>query len=297
VARGGHQMAADAGGETAPASAAGRPLLTRRRKRRRPEMLRIGGRISTRSFVLIAATGFLVVVGLWWLAADRGWQPPLFLPSPVSVWHTLEAQANNGQLASDTGVSVFRITVGFLIASVMAIPIGVLIGTYRLWEAAIEPLVDFIRYIPVVALVPLSILWSGVGNTQKFVIIWIGTFSQQVLMIMDNTKRVPLDFVDIGRTLGMKDRRILTRIILRSAAPGIWDSLRVTLGWAYTWLVLAELVAATSGLGYRITTAQRYLETNLIFAYIIVLGVLGLIMDQLMRAIGRLLFRYSEERR
>jgi NitT/TauT family transport system permease protein len=173
----------------------------------------------------------------------------------------------------------------------------VLIGTYRLWEAAIEPLVDFIRYIPVVALVPLTILWSGVGNTQKFVIIWIGTFFQQVLLIMDNTKRVPLDFVDIGRTLGLKDRKILTRIIVRSAAPGIWDSLRVTLGWAYTWLVLAELVAATSGLGYRITTAQRYLETNLIFAYILVLGVLGLIMDQLMRAIGRLMFRYAEGRR
>jgi NitT/TauT family transport system permease protein len=260
-------------------------------------MLRIGGRISTRAFVLIAALGFLIPLGIWWLAAAEGWQPPLFLPSPLSVWHTLEAQWNNGQLASDTGISVFRITVGFLIASVMAIPIGVLIGTYRLWEAAIEPLVDFIRYIPVVALVPLTILWSGVGNTQKFVIIWIGTFFQQVLLIMDNTKRVPLDFVDIGRTLGLKDRKILTRIIVRSAAPGIWDSLRVTLGWAYTWLVLAELVAATSGLGYRIETAQRYLETNLIFAYILVLGVLGLIMDQVMRAIGRLLFRYSVERR
>jgi NitT/TauT family transport system permease protein len=279
-----------------PASAAGRPLLARKR-RRRPDMLRIGGRISTRAFVAIAALGFLLVLGVWWLAAAEAWQPPLFLPSPTSVWHTLVAQWNNGQLASDTGVSVFRITIGFLIASAMAIPIGVLIGTYRLWEAAIEPLVDFIRYIPVVALIPLTILWSGVGNTQKFLIIWIGTFFQQVLLIMDNTKRVPIDFVDIGRTLGLPDRKILTRIIIRSAAPGIWDSLRVTLGWAYTWLVLAELVAATSGLGYRITTAQRYLETNLIFAYILVLGVLGLIMDQLMRAIGRLLFRYTEERR
>jgi NitT/TauT family transport system permease protein len=289
------KVAADSGSEQ-PGSAAQRPLLPRKRRRRRPEMLRIGGRISTRSFVLIATVSFLAVLGLWWLAAAEGWQPPLFLPSPTSVWHTLEAQWNNGELASDTGVSVLRITIGFLIASAMAIPIGVLIGTYRLWEAAIEPLIDFIRYIPVVALVPLTILWSGVGNTQKFVIIWIGTFFQQVLLIMDNTKRVPMDFVDIGRTLGLKDRKILTRIIIRSAAPGIWDSLRVTLGWAYTWLVLAELVAATSGLGYRITTAQRYLETNLIFAYIIVLGVLGLIMDQLMRAVGRFLFRYETRR-
>jgi NitT/TauT family transport system permease protein len=187
--------------------------------------------------------------------------------------------------------------VGFLIATVMAIPIGVLIGTYRFWEAALEPLIDFIRYMPVVAFVPLTIVWSGVGDTQKFVIIWIGTFFQQVLLIMDNTKRVPLDLVDIGRTLGLKDRQILSRIIVRSAAPGIWDSMRISLGWAWTWLVLAELVAATSGLGYRITTAQRYLETNLIVAYIIVLGILGLILDQVMKAIGRFLFRYAEARR
>jgi NitT/TauT family transport system permease protein len=289
------ELGADSGSERQSA-AAQRALLPRKRRRRRPEMLRIGGRISSRSFVSIAAITFLVALGLWWLAADEGWQPPLFLPSPTSVWHTLEAQWNNGQLASDTGVSVYRITIGFLIASAVAIPIGVLMGTYRFWEAALEPLIDFIRYIPVIAFVPLTILWSGVGDTQKFVVIWIGTFFQQVLLIMDNTKRVPIDFVDIGRTLGLKDRKILKRIIIRSAAPGIWDSLRVSLGWAYTWLVVAELVAATSGLGYRITVGQRYLETNLIFAYMIVLGVIGLVLDQLMRGIGRLLFRYETRR-
>lgn len=278
------------------APVAERPLL-RRRRRRRPEMMRIGGRIGTLPFIAIAACVFLLLLGVWWLATAQGWVQPLFLPSPQSVWHTLESQWNNGQLLSDTKVSVYRIMVGFLIASAMAIPIGVLIGSYRVWEAAIEPLVDFIRYMPVVAFVPLTIVWSGVGNTQKFLIIWIGTFFQQVLLIMDNTKRVPLDFVDIGRTLGLKDRKLLSRIIVRSAAPGIWDSLRISLGWAWTWLVLAELVAATSGLGYRITTAQRYLETDLIIGYILVLGVLGLILDQVMKAIGRALFRYAEERR
>jgi NitT/TauT family transport system permease protein len=283
-------------GAEQPASVGQGPLLARRR-RRRPEMFRIGGRISTPAFIGIAAVVFLLLLGVWWLVTKEGWEQPLFLPSPLSVWHTLEAQWNNGQLRSDAGVSVFRIMVGFAIASAMAIPIGLLIGTYRFWEAAIEPLVDFVRYMPVVAFVPLTIVWSGVGNTQKFVIIWIGTFFQQVLLIMDNTKRVPLDLVDIGRTLGLKDRQILSRIIIRSAAPGIWDSMRISLGWAWTWLVLAELVAATSGLGYRITTAQRYLETNLIIAYILVLGVLGLILDQLMKAIGRALFRYAEARR
>jgi NitT/TauT family transport system permease protein len=289
------QPATDAGANSV-APVADRPLLTRKR-RRRPEMMRIGGRISAPAFIAIAASVFLVLLGVWWLVTAEGLVQPLFLPSPQTVWHTLENQWNNGQLLSDTGVSVYRIMVGFLIASAMAIPIGVLIGTYRVWEAAIEPLVDFVRYMPVVAFVPLTIVWSGVGNTQKFVIIWIGTFFQQVLLIMDNTKRVPLDFVDIGRTLGLNDRKLLTRIIVRSAAPGIWDSMRISLGWAWTWLVLAELVAATSGLGYRITTAQRYLETDLIIGYILILGLYGLILDQVMKAIGRAMFRYAEERR
>jgi NitT/TauT family transport system permease protein len=272
-----------------------RPLLTRRR--RRPEMLRIGGGISTRAFVGIAVLVFLVLLGIWWAVTAGGLVKPLFLPGPDSVWSTFVDQIRNGQLWDDARVSIYRILVGFAIATVMAIPIGVLVGTYRVWEAAIEPLVDFIRYMPVVAFVPLTIVWAGTGDMQKFVIIWIGTFFQQVLLIMDNTKRVPLDFVDIGRTLGMRDRSILSRIILRSAAPGIWDSMRISLGWAWTWLVLAELVAATTGLGYRITTAQRFFETDLIIAYILVLGVLGLVTDQVMKALGRRLFRYAEERR
>ena len=129
--------------------------------------------------------------------------------------------------------------------------------------------------MPVVAFVPLTILWTGTGDAQKFLIIWIGTFFQQVLLIMDNAKRVPEEFVDVGRTLEMSPRAILTSIVVPCAMPGIWDSLRISLGWAWTWLVLAELVAASSGLGYRITTAQRFFQTDTIIGYILVLGVFG----------------------
>jgi NitT/TauT family transport system permease protein len=265
----------------------------RRVRRRRPEMFRIGGAIRTPHFVLIAVCVFVVLLGAWWLATGLGVVGPLFLPSPESVWNALSEQAGNGELWGDASVSVFRIIVGFALATAMAIPIGILVGCYRFCEALIEPVVDFVRYMPVVAFVPLTILWSGTGDLQKFVVIWIGTFFQQVLLFMDNTKRVPIDFVDIGRSLGMRDRSILTRIIFRSAAPGIWDSMRITLGWAWTWVVLAEVVAATSGLGYRIVLAQRFFETSTIIAYILVLGVLGLFTDQLMKAIGRRLFRYT----
>lgn len=264
---------------------------TAMKQARRRRSSGIGVPIARTRFLMIAVAVFVGLGLAWWAATGLEWVKPIFLPSPGSVATQIAKLATDGTLWVDLTASAYRISVGFLIASALSIPIGVLIGSFRSWEAAIEPLVDFIRYMPVVAFVPLSILWAGTGDTQKFLIIFIGTFFQQVLMIMDNVKRVPADFIGLGRTLGLPDRKILTRIVVPSALPGIWDTLRISLGWAWTWLVLAELVAATSGLGYRITVSQRYFQTNTIIGYILLLGVLGLITDQVMKALEKVLFR------
>jgi NitT/TauT family transport system permease protein len=247
-------------------------------------------------FVSIAGLVFAGLFAVWWLTTALGLVRPLFLPSPGHVAARLNELWRTGQLMQDVTISIYRITLGFIISTIFALPIGVLIGSYRGWEAAIEPFVDFIRYMPVVAFVPLTILWTGTGDVQKFLIIFIGTFFQQVLLVMDNVKSVPRDFINLGRTLQMPERNILTRIVLPSAAPAIWDSMRISLGWAWTWLVVAELVAATSGLGYRITTAQRFFQTDLIFGYLIVLGILGLGTDQVMKILGKRFFAYLEVR-
>ncbi|HUL09363.1 MAG TPA: ABC transporter permease [Candidatus Acidoferrum sp.] len=259
-------------------------------------MRAFGAPISTAEFVGVAAAVFAGLAFAWTAATALGWVAPLFLPSPMRVILRFNDLAASGKLVDDTTVSVYRITVGFLISTLFALPIGILIGCYRNWEAAIEPLVDFIRYMPVVAFVPLTILWTGTGDIQKFLIIWIGTFFQQVLLFMDNVKSVPRDFVNLGRTLEMSETRILIRIVLPSAMPAIWDSMRISLGWAWTWLVVAELVAATSGIGYRITTAQRFFQTDTIFAYLLLLGALGLTTDQAMKLAHRRLFRYLRAR-
>ena len=243
-------------------------------------------------FAAISAVVFAGLLTLWWAVTAAGLVQPLFLPSPAQVLRRLGDLWASGQLTADLSISIYRIAVGFLISTALALPIGVLIGCYRGWEAAIEPLVDFIRYMPVVAFVPLTILWAGPTDAQKFLIIFIGTFFQQVLLFMDNVKSVPRDFLSLGRTLAMPERRIFARIVVPSAMPAIWDSMRISLGWAWTWLVLAELVAATSGLGYRITTAQRFFQTDLIFGYLLLLGLLGLVTDQAMKAAGRRMFRY-----
>ncbi len=260
-------------------------------------MFSLTAAVSGRQFITIAILVFLVLGLLWWAVTATGLVTPLFLPSPEMVVARLKELAVGGQLVDDTIISIYRISLGFLISTAFALPIGILIGSYRAWEAAIEPLVDFIRYMPVVAFVPLTILWTGTGDAQKFLIIFIGTFFQQVLLVMDNVKSVPRDFINLGRTLQMPERQILTRIILPSAMPAIWDSMRISLGWAWTWLVVAELVAATSGLGYRITTAQRFFQTDTIFGYLLLLGILGLATDQAMKWASRKLFRYLRTQR
>jgi NitT/TauT family transport system permease protein len=262
----------------------------------RRRLLRLYGEPSRFAYVTLAIASLAAILLLWWVAASLHLANSLFLPSPARVWHRALELARSGTLLDDTQTSFVRITIGFLISTAVALPIGILTGAYRLAEAAIEPAVDFIRYMPAVAFVPLTIIWVGVGESQKYLIIFIGTFFQQVLLVMDNVRRVPREFVDVGQTLGMRDRSILLRIVLPSAAPAIWDSLRVTLGWAWTWLVVAELVAASSGLGYRIVIAQRYFETDTIFVAILVIGLLGLVMDQAMRVVGRRVFRWSARR-
>lgn len=259
---------------------------------RRGRLFRIGAELDGKLHIAIAVAVFLILGLAWWAATASGLVQPLFLPSPRTVWQRMVALALDGTLWQDSIISFYRIAIGFALASAMAIPVGILIGCFRVWEAAIEPLVDFVRYMPVVAFVPLTILWSGTGDWQKFLIIWIGTFFQEVLMVMDNVKRVPVDYIGLGRTLGLPERRILWRIVLPSALPGIWDTLRISIGWAWTWLVLAELVAATSGLGYRITVSQRFFQTQTIIGYILLLGIFGLITDQVMKAMEKVLFRY-----
>ena len=173
-----------------------------------------------------------------------------------------------------------------------------LIGSYRVLDAAIEPLVDFIRYMPVVAFVPLTILWTGTGDLQKLLIIWIGTFFQQSADGEGQRQaRAGATSSTLGRTLADAGMEILLRIVIPSALPGIWDTLRITLGWAWTWLVLAELVAATSGLGYRITVPSAFSRPTPSSATSWCWDCLGLVTDQAMKALERRLFVYLRGRR
>lgn len=267
-------------------------------RRRRP-----GGLFRLRQPIpdwIYTAAGFLfpaVLLLLWLVVSEAGLVRPLFLPSPVAVVEEAWRQIQEGILVRDATISIYRILAGWLAATVLAVPIGILMGNFRLAEGALEPLISTIRYMPVVALIPLSILWAGIGDFQKILILFLGTFFQQVLMIMNNVKTVDMNLIYAGQTLGFRNSEILRRIILPASMPGIWDTFRITIGWTWTYLVVAELVAAQDGLGRRIMDAQRYLATDTIIFGTLFIGLLGLLTDYAFKLAGKRMFGWAESAR
>lgn len=253
----------------------------------------IPGPVFTLAGILMPAAILL----FWGLLTGLELVRPLFLPSPLAVVQEGWRQFNEGILVADASVSIYRIVVGWLSATVLAVPIGILMGNYRIFEGALEPLISTVRYMPVVALIPLSILWAGIGDMQKILILFLGTFFQQVLLIMDNVKNIDIALIRAGQTLGFSNREILRRIILPAASPGIWDTFRITIGWTWTYLVVAELVAANEGLGRRIMDAQRYLATDTIIFGTVFIGLLGFLTDYFFKKTGQSLFRWNSQTR
>jgi NitT/TauT family transport system permease protein len=271
--------------------------MTTTPRRPRTRLFELRGDIPRRVYAGAGVAFIALFLAAWLLLTELQVVSPIFLPPLRAVGEELIIQAQEGILWQDVGASVYRITVGWLLATALALPIGILMGNFRFFEGLFEPFVDLVRYMPAVAFVPLTILWLGVGDTQKFAIIFIGTFFQEVLMIMDNVKNVPRDMIQVSYTFGMSKWEILWHVVLRAALPGIWDTFRITIGWAWTYLVVAELVAANVGLGYRIMRAQRFLETDKIILGILVIGVLGLLTDYFFKATYNRLFPWMQETR
>lgn len=256
----------------------------------------IRGHLGISAYLALAAAGFTTFLAAWWMLAASGLVDPVFLPTPDGVMRRLAMWAREGDLLTDLKVSIGRVLGGFTLAAVMAVPLGVYIGSFRPVQAFFEPLMEFARYLPAVAFVPLVMLWVGIGESAKIALIWIGTYFQMVLMVSDNVRQVPMTQIEAAQTLGASRGEILSLVVFKSALPGIVDTLRITLGWAWTYLVVAELVAANSGLGYAILRAQRFLQTDKIFVGILLIGLLGLVMDQGLRLLHRRAFPWLHTR-
>lgn len=250
--------------------------------------------IPSRISRTLAVAGFAFCLLAWMLTASAHVVDPVFLPSPALVLQTMGDLFRDPVIWSDLWVSFVRVTIGFALSALVALPVGILIGSFKALEALIQPVTEFIRYIPVPALIPILMVTLGIGEQSKWALIFIGTYFQLVLMVADEIRRVPYELIQVAQTLGARRHETVRKVLWRAAMPGIFDALRLCNGWAWTYLIVAELVAANEGLGFRILKFSRFLQTPKIWVYLLLLGAVGLTLDLLFRAANRRLFRWAE---
>jgi NitT/TauT family transport system permease protein len=257
-------------------------------------MFKIRGHIRKSSYITLAVFSFIFVFAIWFVLSKFELVNPVFLPSPKNVWLYFVQSLNDGTLMPNIAISVKRIALGVLFAVVLGVPLGLLCGTFKFAEALIRPLCEFIRYMPVPAFTPLVMVWVGIGEEAKVTLLFIGIFFQLILMIADDALSVNEDLLNAGYTLGTTKWQTITEILIPAMLPRMLDTLRMMIGWAWTYLVVAEMVAANSGLGYSIMKAQRFLKTDAIFTGILVIGLLGLITDRFLDMLNKILFPWRE---
>jgi NitT/TauT family transport system permease protein len=249
--------------------------------------------VSAQARLVLGVSFFVVFVLAWAAATFSGFVSKTFLADPVTMVRSGYDLLVNQGFAKDIGMTVWRVLGGFLIAAAIAVPLGVLMGAYKSVEAFFEPFVSFARYLPASAFIPLLILWAGIGEAQKLAVIFIGSFFQLVLMIAVSVGNPRRDLVEAAYTLGAQDKGIVTRVLLPSSAPEIAETLRMVLGWAWTYVIVAELIGASSGIGHMITDSQALLATDQIIFGIIVIGLIGLVTDFAFKAFNRKLFPWA----
>lgn len=234
---------------------------------------------------------------LWWLVTTLGNVDPKFLPSPAMVLEAFGRLWRTRELLKDTVASLWRVGVGFLMAAIFSIPIGVLMGSFASIRALLEPLFSLIRYMPAPAFIPLLILYQGIGEEPKITLIFIGVFFFNSLMVMDTVKFVPKDLIEATYMLGGNRWETLTQVIFPHVLPGIIDACRINLAAAWQLVIVSELIAATEGLGRRISVAGRFLRTDEIFVGLIVIGIIGLAFDLLFQYLLRVSSKWASQKR
>jgi NitT/TauT family transport system permease protein len=242
----------------------------------------------------LAVSSFIIVIAIWSILSYGGFVRPYFLPGPWKVATALYNMFAHEGFAHDVWASFYRIGVGFLISAAIGIPLGIAIGSFRAIQAFFEPIIAAVRYMPASAFIPLLIIWFGIANTEKIAVIYIGVFFPLTLMVADVSANIPKELLNIAYTLGASRWQVFRRVLLPASWPGVLDNLRIGLGWAWTYLIVAELVAASTGIGHVILTASRFLQTEKIIAGIITIGALGLLTDAFFRWLYRVLFPYAE---
>jgi NitT/TauT family transport system permease protein len=245
----------------------------------------------------IVVTSLAVPLLFWTLLSYLGTVPPMFLPTPTAVLESGYRMLMEDNLLTDIWVSCARVAGGFLLAALIGVPMGWAMGTFYSMESLFAPIVGTVRYMPVAAFVPLIVIWVGLGEEAKVLIIFLGVVLYNAMMVADAVKFIPNDMINVAYTMGANRWEVLTKVILPATFPSVLDTLRVNISGAWNYLVIAELVAAQSGLGFKILQAQRFLQTEKVLFCIAVIGVIGLAIDYLLKWLSAWLTPWADQTR
>ncbi|MFF1461914.1 ABC transporter permease [Streptomyces sp. NPDC058330] len=232
-------------------------------------------------------------LGIWALLARAGVQA---LPGPVAVGKRAAELIADGTLVVDALASLRRVLVGFALGTLLAVPVGFLMGWYPVARGLLEPYIQFFRTVPPLAMIPLAIVLMGIGEVPKIFVIFLAAFLSSVVAAFQGVVGVDRTLIDAARVLGARDGTVFLKVVVPASAPFILVGMRIGLGSAWGTLVAAELIAAQEGLGFRMQSAQLYYDLPTIFVGLITIGLLGLLMDRLLLLAERRLTRWQETR-
>lgn len=273
-----------------PASAPGRTPP-------RPSFLTVRRPVSRIQALISGLMVWALFFAIWVLATRAGWVNALLVPPPGDVITSLWDLFANRGFGWDVLISITRVMVAFALACAIAIPLGVSAGSFPAVEALVMPFVSAWRYLPAPSFIPILLMWFGTGEAPKLALLFIGVVFFLITLVVDHTKNVRKELIETALTLGANRSVTVGRVIFPAVLPDIMVAMRQMLAMAWTYLVIAEIVASTTGIGAMMMRARRFLNTDEILAGIIVIGALGLLFDLAFAALHRAAFPYLRTRR
>lgn len=241
--------------------------------------------------IAISVVSVAVFFLLWQTAATRQWVDPLLLPSLTDIGLTARELLEDGYrqvpLWQHIAVSLARALSAFALAIAIGIPLGLLMGLSDTLAAVLNPFVQFLRPLPKIALIPLAVVWLGIGESSKFFLIFIATFLSVIVGASAAVERIGRSRIRVAQTLGATRGQIFTRVVLPDALPDLFTTVRLSIGIGWTSLIAAEMVAASSGLGWMVVNASAYLRTDIVMLGILLLGGIGYLLDLLILGLQR----------
>ncbi|ANN80000.1 ABC transporter permease [Bordetella flabilis] len=243
--------------------------------------------------MLISSVSVIALLLFWEMVCRLQWMDPLFLPPPSAVFGRMVAMWGQDTLVGHVLASARRVMVGFAAATALAIPLGIFLGTSQRARAAFDPILSFLRPLPSMSWIPLSLLWFGITETQKYSIVFMGTFAPALLYVIEATRNIDPLLIRAARNLGASNAQVMRSVILPASLPQIFSGFKVILGLSWTCVISAELVAAKEGLGFLIMNGKEFFQTDTVVLGMVLISVTVLITDVVFRFIENRVLAWS----